>query len=103
MVEATGSIASTNSTLSRKSTQTNLDDYEMGKIVGEGAYGQVILGEEKATGKKVAIKTVMKEQILKLNKQRHVFRERDLLKSMDHPNIIKLFGTTAVSSFAWSK
>jgi serine/threonine protein kinase len=37
----------------------------------------------------------MKEQIIKLNKQRHVFRERDLLKSMDHPNIIKLFGTTA--------
>jgi hypothetical protein len=44
MVEANGSIASTSSTLSRKSTQTNLDDYEIGKTVGEGAYGQVMLG-----------------------------------------------------------
>ena len=94
MVEATASIASTSST---KSSQTNLEDYELGKKVGEGAYGQVILGTEKATGKPVAIKSVQQAQVMKLGKQRHIFRERDLLKEMDHPNIIKLFGTTIVS------
>ena len=98
MVEANQSMASNASTSSTRSTATNLDNYEMGKTVGEGAYGQVILGKEISSGKKVAIKTVMKEQIVKLNKQRHVFRERDLLKSMDHPNIIKLFGTATVSN-----
>ena len=56
MVEATSSIGSNQSTSSSK---TNLEDYELGKKVGEGAYGQVILAKEKATGKKVAIKTVL--------------------------------------------
>ena len=59
MVEAQHSVASTASSASTKSSQTNLEDYEMGKKVGEGAYGQVILAKEKATGKPVAIKTVL--------------------------------------------
>ena len=75
-----------------------MEDYELGKKVGEGAYGQVILGKEKATGKKVAVKSVSQAQITKLGKQRHIFRERDLLREMDHPCIIKLFGTTVVST-----
>jgi len=42
----------------------------------------------------VAIKTVSKDQITKLGKTRHVFREKDLLTELDHPFIIKLMGTT---------
>ena len=52
-------MASTQSSASTKSSQTNLEDYEMGKKVGEGAYGQVILAKEKATGNPVTIKTVL--------------------------------------------
>lgn len=29
---------------------TSLDDYELGKKVGEGAYGQVMLSKHKETG-----------------------------------------------------
>ena len=42
----------------------------------------------------MAIKTVSKDQITKLGKTRHVFREKDLLTELDHPFIIKLMGTT---------
>lgn len=74
-----------------------IDDFQLGKIVGEGAYGQVRLATIKATGDTVAVKAVNREQILKLGKQRHIYRERDLLNEMDHPFIIKLIATTLVS------
>ena len=65
--------------------------------MGEGAYGQVRLAKIKATGDVVAVKQVNREQIEKLGKQRHIFREKDLLNEMDHPFIIKLLATTLVS------
>lgn len=74
-----------------------INDFELGKIVGEGAYGQVRLAKIKATGDTVAIKSVNRDQITKLGKERHIFREKDLLNEMDHPFIIKLIATTLVS------
>lgn len=101
MVEANASMASTASTTSNGSQtprSTNLENYKLGNVLGQGAYGKVILSTEIATGRVVAIKEVNKEQILKLGKQRHVFREKDLLFEMDHPFIIKLLGTTQDSN-----
>jgi len=53
-----------------------------------------MLSRFKSDGKVVAIKTVSKDQITKLGKTRHVFREKELLAELDHPFIIKLMGTT---------
>lgn len=33
-----------------------LDEYEIGKVIGEGGFGKVYLGRHKETNKKVAIK-----------------------------------------------
>ena len=87
-------MASTSSTSSTVSRSTNLDNYNLGQVLGQGAYGKVILSSEKATGRTVAIKEVNKKQIISLGKSRHVFREKDLLFEMDNPFIIKLLGTT---------
>ena len=38
-----------------------IDDFVMGKLVGEGAYGQVRLATIKATGDTVAIKAVNRD------------------------------------------
>jgi serine/threonine protein kinase len=62
-----------------------------------GAYGTVYLGKDKLTDKMVAIKSVNKEQILRLDKKRHVYREKTLLTDLQHPFIIKLITTLAVS------
>jgi serine/threonine protein kinase len=35
-----------------------IEDFELGKTVGQGAYGKVILGKVKSTGQVVAIKMV---------------------------------------------
>ena len=71
-----------------------ITEYEMGKFLGEGAYGRVLLAKEKATGREVAIKEVDQETISRLGKNKHIFREKNLLNEMDHPFIINLLGTT---------
>lgn len=95
MVEANASMASNASTASSAASRnTNLESYNLGQVLGQGAYGKVILSTEKESGKVVAIKEVNKKQIISLGKSRHIFREKDLLFEMDHPFIIKLLGTT---------
>ena len=66
----------------------------MGTVLGQGAYGKVLLATQKATGRTVAIKLVSKQHIIELGKTRHIMREKELLYEMDHPFIIKLLGTT---------
>ena len=93
MVEANASMSSQSSTQS-SSKPTSLDDYNMGNVLGQGAFGRVMEATEKQSGRKVAIKEVNKQQIQSLGKTRHIFREKDLLNEMDHQFIIKLIGTT---------
>ena len=62
--------------------EPSIDDYELGEILGRGAYGVVNLATEKATGIIVAIKSVSIEQVSSLGKERHIFREKDLLNSL---------------------
>ena len=38
--------------------KVSISDYDIGKFLGEGAYGRVLLGKEKTTGREVAIKEV---------------------------------------------
>ena len=63
-------------------------------MVGQGAFGKVMLSRIKATGEVVAVKIVNKELIQKLGKTRSIFRERDLLNELQHPFIIKLIAVT---------
>mmetsp|Transcript_29158 Transcript_29158/g.21701 ORF Transcript_29158/g.21701 Transcript_29158/m.21701 type:complete len:80 (-) Transcript_29158:1226-1465(-) len=65
----------------------------MTKKLGNGAFGEVYEGIDNETGQTVAIKSVNKNYILKINKKRHVMREKNILNSMDHPFIIKLLST----------
>ena len=59
-----------------------LEEFEFMKEIGQGAYGTVYLGKDKTTDKIVAIKSVNKDQILRLDKRRHVFREKTLLQEL---------------------
>lgn len=70
-----------------------VEDYEFGDVLGEGAFGAVVLGTDKETGKQFAIKMLDKKHIAKQNKIQYVHTERDILAKCKHPNIIKLFST----------
>jgi serine/threonine protein kinase len=75
----------------------SLDEYQVLRDLGQGAYGKVFLARDKLTDKIVAIKSVNKHTIIQLDKKRHVYREKTLLSDMQHPFIIKLITTMIVS------
>ena len=60
------------------------------------------LAREIATDNLVAIKEVDMEMIVKLQKERHILREKNLLDSMfgKHANMINILGSFKVS-FIW--
>lgn len=58
------------------------------KELGHGHYGTVRTGINKASGKKLAIKTIPKAKVSRPETMR---REISILRTLDHPNIIKLY------------
>ncbi|XP_067238596.1 3-phosphoinositide-dependent protein kinase 1a isoform X2 [Chanodichthys erythropterus] len=69
------------------------EDFSFGKILGEGSFSTVVLAKELATGKEYAMKILEKNHIRKENKAHYVFREKDILSSIDHPFFVKLYFT----------
>ncbi len=66
------------------------EKYDIGKKLGGGTFGQVYLCTNKKTNEKVAVKMLRKnKKNNKLNKE--ILNEIDLLKNLDHRNIINIF------------
>ena len=65
------------------------DFYELGKVLGKGQFGMVKLATHKMNKKKVAIKTVKKQNMksIEIYQQR---KEIEVLKMCQHENIINL-------------
>ena len=66
------------------------DKYEMGKKLGSGSYGQVYLCINKRTKEKVAVKVIKKGK-KNNNLNQNIIQEIDILKILEHSNIINLF------------
>ncbi|KAL4464835.1 hypothetical protein ABPG74_011396 [Tetrahymena malaccensis] len=63
--------------------------YTMGKFLGQGGFGTVCVGIQKITNVKRAIKMVSKVTLSEKDKK-ILLQELALLKSIDHPNILKI-------------
>ena len=75
-----------------------MDDYVIGKQIGQGAYATVHIGVHKRYNKKVALKIYLKEKMKDLQRKKSVRREIKLMKRLDHPNIAKLYDTVETES-----
>ncbi|KAI4297247.1 hypothetical protein L6164_037142 [Bauhinia variegata] len=67
------------------------DDFELLTIIGRGAFGEVRLCREKATGNVYAMKKLKKSEMLRRGQVEHVKAERDLLAKVDSACIVKLY------------
>jgi serine/threonine kinase 38 len=65
-------------------------DYEPLTIIGKGAFGEVRVCREKSTGDIVAIKKLKKDEMIKKNQVIHVRTEKEILKTLNCPYIVKL-------------
>ncbi|EGC33059.1 hypothetical protein DICPUDRAFT_56680 [Dictyostelium purpureum] len=70
-----------------------IEDFIIGKVLGEGSYGAVVLGTERETCVQYAIKILEKKHIIKENKIKYVQIEKEIFCKSNHPNIVKLFFT----------
>ncbi|KAF4577422.1 hypothetical protein EYR36_005410 [Pleurotus pulmonarius] len=82
--------SSTSGTRAVGSSRT-LNDYQLGDSLGKGAFGQVYRALNWATGETVAIKEIQLSNIPK-SELGEIMSEIDLLKNLNHPNIVKYKG-----------
>ncbi len=67
--------------------------YEMIKMLGRGGMGCVMLAREEASGRSVAIKTLLPEVAVTGQSLRRFMREIEVAAALDHPNIVRFFAS----------
>lgn len=67
------------------------DNYEIGDVLGEGGYAIVRKATSKKDDRKVAVK-IAKRANIDAKSLMEIRREFDILKSLNHPNIVKALG-----------
>jgi serine/threonine protein kinase len=68
------------------------------KRIGKGGFGEVFLSVNVRTGEKVAIK---KMEICKKNREEHLATEICIMKTSDHPNIVRFIDSYRVEDIIW--
>ncbi|OSX57176.1 hypothetical protein POSPLADRAFT_1050231 [Postia placenta MAD-698-R-SB12] len=76
---------------SSSSPNKSLRAYQLGDSLGKGAFGQVYRALNWATGETVAVKEIQLSNIPK-SEIGQIMSEIDLLKNLNHPNIVKYKG-----------
>ncbi|ETV82586.1 AUR protein kinase [Aphanomyces astaci] len=69
-----------------------LTDFEIGRPLGRGKFGNVYLAREKESKYVVALKVLQKNQLRKANVEYQLRREIEIQSDLNHPNILRLFG-----------
>ena len=89
----TKSIANGKPFLPPISTPNTVEGYRLDRFLGLGSSGQVWLAEELGIGRQVAIK-FLNQFGLKDNRTR-LLREARILSSVNHPALLRIFGSGA--------
>lgn len=69
-----------------------INDFDIGRQLGSGKYGNVYLAREKNSKYLVAIKVLYKSQLVGNNVQTQLKREIEIQSHLLHKNILRLFG-----------
>ena len=73
-------------------TQGNIrEKYRIGSKIGDGAFGSVRKVTHRQLGEIRAVKTIHKKSLKTEEEKQTFFNEVAVLKSLDHPNILKLY------------
>lgn len=78
----------TNDLIVAKCQGTPLERYEIVKSLGEGSFGKVYLVRHRDSKMIRAMKEIAKDDS---NKEEDILNEMEILKRLDHPNIVKIY------------
>ncbi|KAK7204094.1 kinase-like domain-containing protein [Myxozyma melibiosi] len=68
-----------------------IGNYSLGNLLGKGAFGEVRQALNLRTGETVAVKLISLSNVKKKEIQ-NIMHESDLLRNLDHPNIVRYLG-----------
>jgi serine/threonine protein kinase len=69
------------------------DRYRLQSVIAEGGFGQVFTGADLQTGNKIALKRLKPEFASETRQLLRFRREAEILRSLNHPAILKIFDT----------
>ncbi|KAJ6247080.1 aurora a [Anaeramoeba flamelloides] len=69
-----------------------LSDFEIGRPLGRGKFGNVYLAREKKSKYIVALKVLFKKELQKGGVEHQLRREIEIQSRLRHPNVLRLFG-----------
>ncbi|KAK3844232.1 MAG: kinase-like domain-containing protein [Linnemannia gamsii] len=67
-----------------------LDDFELARPLGKGQFGRVYCMRERQTGFLVAMKVLLKSELIKANMENQLRREIDIQSNLKHKHILRL-------------
>eukprot|EP00339_Tiarina_fusa_P014516 CAMPEP_0117022890 /NCGR_PEP_ID=MMETSP0472-20121206/17140_1 /TAXON_ID=693140 ORGANISM="Tiarina fusus, Strain LIS" /NCGR_SAMPLE_ID=MMETSP0472 /ASSEMBLY_ACC=CAM_ASM_000603 /LENGTH=424 /DNA_ID=CAMNT_0004728851 /DNA_START=124 /DNA_END=1398 /DNA_ORIENTATION=+ len=70
--------------------RVSLEDFDILRLVGKGAYGKVHQVRKKDTGQIFAMKVMRKEMLIQTNNVSYTMTERNILRNIRHPFIASL-------------
>ena len=73
------------------SKKVTMEDFEVGKVLGKGAFGTVTLGVKKDTGEKFAIKSLNKQMLVAVKQVKGAMTEAAVLKQERHPCVVAMY------------
>lgn len=76
----------------RESRRWSLDDFDIGRPLGKGKFGNVYLAREKKSKYIVALKVLFKSQLQKSGVEHQLRREIEIQSHLRHDHILRLFG-----------
>ncbi|CAG9310243.1 unnamed protein product [Blepharisma stoltei] len=78
---------------------TSLEFYQVGEMIGKGAFGRVMLGVHNLTGYKVALKAIEKIHMKNEDSRRKVLHEVLILKKVRHKRVNRILEVFESSKF----
>ncbi len=82
-------------------TTNRIENYELMKTIGKGAFGEVKLVRRKQDGKVYALKSQLKTQMVAQVQLARVRAERDILAEAESDWVVKLYTTFQDSKFLY--
>lgn len=76
----------------KTSMEWRLQDFEIGRPLGKGKFGNVYLAREKKSKFVIALKVMFKSQLQSNNVEHQLQREIEIQSHLRHPHILRLYG-----------
>ncbi|EGR34427.1 protein kinase domain protein [Ichthyophthirius multifiliis] len=85
----------------KKRQKISCQDYEPLQIIGRGAFGEVRICKDKKNNRIVAIKKMIKKEMLVKNQINHIMAEKNVLSTIGNPWIVDLYASFQDNKFLY--